>query len=50
MTTEERRQLKLDRTTDHNLELLAEHEGRTKVGEFRFLLKERAKQLGVKLR
>jgi len=47
---ETRYQLKLDRTTSQYLEVLAEHEGRTKVGEFRFLVKERAKQLGVKLR
>lgn len=42
--------LKLDKPTDKNLEILAEHESRTKIGELRFLVKERAKQLGVRFK
>lgn len=42
--------LKVDRTTDASLEILAEHESRSKIGELRFLVKERAKALGVKIK
>lgn len=42
--------IKLDRDTDSRLEALAEHESRSKVDEVRFLIKERAKALGVKLK
>lgn len=40
-------QLKVDVKSDNLLEILAEKDQRTKIGEFRFLLKERAKQLGI---
>ncbi len=41
-------QLKLDIPTDRLLEILAEKDNRTKIGELRFCLKERAKTLGVR--
>jgi hypothetical protein len=41
-------QLKVDVPTDRLLEILAEKDNRTKIGELRFCLKERAKTLGVK--
>jgi hypothetical protein len=39
--------LKVDVKSDSLLEILAEKDSRTKIGEFRFLLRERAKQLGL---
>lgn len=42
--------LKIDLPTDINLELLAKQENRTKIGELRYLVKERAKELGLKIK
>ena len=41
--------LKIDIPTDNHLEILAKHENRTKIGELRFLVKDRAKDLGLAL-
>jgi|GEM_PF-2199726 len=40
--------LKVDRKSDNLLEFLAKEENRTKIDEFRFLLKDRLKTLGLK--
>jgi hypothetical protein len=45
-----RTSLKIDKIDSENLAALANHESRTKVDEFRFLIKERAKELGLKLK
>jgi predicted DNA-binding protein len=42
--------LRFDKSTDERLEILAEHEGRTKIGELRYLIKQRAKELGLKFK
>lgn len=42
--------LGLDKETSRKLGLLADVESRTKIDELRFLVKERAKELGVKLK
>jgi hypothetical protein len=40
--------MKVDRTLNVNLGLLAEHEQRTKLDELRFLVKDRLKELKIK--
>jgi hypothetical protein len=50
MVQQETTMLKVDKPTDGHLEILAKHENRTKIGELRFLVKERAKELGVKIK
>ena len=42
--------LQLDMETSRNLRLIADAENRTKVDELRFLVKERAKEIGVKIK
>jgi len=42
--------LQLDKETSRKLGVLADAESRTKIDELRFLVKERAKTLGVKFK
>lgn len=50
MVEQETTMLKIDRPTNTTLTLLAKHESRSKIDELRFLVKERAKELGVKVK